>query len=306
MTRPAATEFAPFYAAYVARVPETDPLPALEAQPTELLGIADRIAPEDELFRYAPDKWSVRQLFGHLIDTERVMGYRAFCIARGEVKALPGFDEKEYVSNADSEDHPVKELAHEFAAVRHANLWRSAAGQTSTGAVPGRPTGNLTDGPSLHHAGNAASRGNTEGKNTEEVKGKGKISLHEVYTSSLWWPLMSPATSIGRAAFYTTLLTTRSHPIETVWSWHAAAINACQKRSLRKWCWDGSTASRDDRGINHTWSTFGDMARYRLPHQIERWSCTTGLLNDDRVGSAPAITRRFAQCKQGGVAVVLP
>ena len=85
--------------------------------------LADRIAPEDELFRYAPDKWSVRQTFGHLIDTERVMGYRAFCIARGEVKPLPGFDEKEYVARADSDERSVKELAHEFAAVRHANLW---------------------------------------------------------------------------------------------------------------------------------------------------------------------------------------
>jgi hypothetical protein len=104
-------------------VPESDPLPALEAQPAELLTIADRVAPEDELFRYAPGKWSVRQLFGHMIDTERVMGYRAFCIARGETKPLPGFDENEYVARADSEERPVKELAHEFAAVRNANLW---------------------------------------------------------------------------------------------------------------------------------------------------------------------------------------
>ncbi len=121
--RPSDTEFAPFYAAYIARVPESDPLPALEAQPAELQVIADRIAPDDELFRYAPDKWSVRQLFGHLIDTERVMGYRAFCIARGEVKPLPGFDEKDYVARADSDERPVKALVHEFAAVRHANLW---------------------------------------------------------------------------------------------------------------------------------------------------------------------------------------
>jgi DinB superfamily len=121
--RPADTEFAPFYAAYIARVPETDPLPALGAQPGELLALADRIAPEDELFRYAPDKWTVRQVFGHLIDTERVMGYRAFCIARGEAKPLPGFDEKEYVARADSDERSVKALAHEFAAVRHANLW---------------------------------------------------------------------------------------------------------------------------------------------------------------------------------------
>ena len=121
--RPADTEFAPFYATYIARVPETDPLPALEAQPAELQVIADHVAPDDELFRYAPDKWSVRQLFGHLIDTERVMGYRAFCIARGEVQPLPGFDEKAYVARADSDERPVKALAHEFAAVRHANLW---------------------------------------------------------------------------------------------------------------------------------------------------------------------------------------
>jgi hypothetical protein len=121
--RPASSEFAPFYAGYIARVPEADPLPALEAQPDELLALGDRLAPEDEHHRYAPDKWSVRQTFGHLIDTERVMGYRAFCIARGETKPLPGFDQNVYVEAAASDDRPVKELAHEFAAVRRANLW---------------------------------------------------------------------------------------------------------------------------------------------------------------------------------------
>lgn len=123
MQRPTSNEFAPFYAGYIARVPETDPLPSLESQPAELLALADRISPEDELFRYAPEKWSVREVFGHLIDTERVMGYRAFSIARGETKPLPGFDEKQFVAQADSEDRPVKELAHEFSAVRQANLW---------------------------------------------------------------------------------------------------------------------------------------------------------------------------------------
>ena len=123
MTRPGPTEFASFYAAYIARVPEIDPLPALEAQPGELLAIADRIDPDDELTAYEPGKWSVRQVFGHIIDTERVMGYRAFCIALGETKPLPGFSEKDYVAHADANDRPVKQLAHEFAAVRQANLW---------------------------------------------------------------------------------------------------------------------------------------------------------------------------------------
>ena len=121
--RPAESEFAPFYASYIARVPEADPVPPLEAQPAELLALADRMPPDRELFRYAPDKWSVRQTVGHMIDTERVMGYRAFSIARGEEKPLPGFDEKQYVACAGSDERPVKELAHEFAAVRLANLW---------------------------------------------------------------------------------------------------------------------------------------------------------------------------------------
>ena len=121
--RPDPTEFAPFYAAYIARVPETDVQTTLDAQPAELRALADSIAPDEELLRYAPDKWSIRQVFGHLIDTERVMGYRAFCIARGETRPLPGFDEKRYVAGADSNERSVTEMAHEFTAVRQANLW---------------------------------------------------------------------------------------------------------------------------------------------------------------------------------------
>ena len=160
MPRPTATEFAPFYAGYVARVPESDPLPALEAQPAELLAVADRIAPEDELFRYAPGKWSVRQVFGHLIDTERVMGYRAFCIARGETKPLPGFSETDYVARDDSDDRPVKALAHEFGAVRQANLWAirrwsdeqwSTTGNANGAAVSARAIAYIMAGHVRHH-----------------------------------------------------------------------------------------------------------------------------------------------------------
>ena len=142
MSRPAETEFAPFYAAYISRVPEIDPLPVLEAQPAEIRAIANCIAPEDELFRYAAEKWTIRQTFGHLIDTERVMGYRAFCISRGEAKALPGFDEKAYVANADSDERSVTELAHEFAAVRHANLWAMRRWTPDEWSLIGNANGN--------------------------------------------------------------------------------------------------------------------------------------------------------------------
>jgi len=140
--RPSDTEFAPFYAGYVARVPEANPVPALEAQPAEIRALADSMAPEDELFRYAPDKWSIRQTFGHLIDTERVMGYRAFCIARGETKPLPGFDQNNYVARADSDERSVTEMAHEFAAVRHANLWTIRKWTPEQWSLVGNANGN--------------------------------------------------------------------------------------------------------------------------------------------------------------------
>jgi hypothetical protein len=160
MRRPAETEFAPYYAAYISRVPETDLLPVLEAQPAEIRALADSIAPEDERFRYAADKWSVRQTFGHLIDTERVMGYRAFCIARGETKPLPGFDQNAYVATADSDDRSVMEMAHEFVAVRHANLWTmrrwtpeewSLVGNANGYPVSVRALGYIMAGHVRHH-----------------------------------------------------------------------------------------------------------------------------------------------------------
>jgi len=99
MQRPSDTEYAPFYAGYVALVPETDVLAALEGQVGE---IRRRLAPvtgERERQRYAEGKWSIRQVLGHLVDGERVFGYRAFCFSRGEAASLPSFDENQYVSS---------------------------------------------------------------------------------------------------------------------------------------------------------------------------------------------------------------
>ena len=77
---------------------------------------------EGERYRYAPGKWSVRELVGHLIDTERIMAYRAVCVARGETASLPGFDENAYVANATFDDYPLPELLNEFVHVREGHL----------------------------------------------------------------------------------------------------------------------------------------------------------------------------------------
>jgi hypothetical protein len=122
MVRPREDEYAPFYAGYVALVPETDVLAVLEGQADELRRLAASVAAERETYRYAEGKWSVREVLGHLVDGERVFGYRAFCISRGERAALPSFDEKQYVGEARCDAIPLRELADELALVRESNL----------------------------------------------------------------------------------------------------------------------------------------------------------------------------------------
>src|SRR5437867_3743052 len=94
---PRESEYAPYYQSYIARVTEEEILPVLRAQLDELDVLLNKVAPERESYRYAEGKWSIREVIGHLIDAERVFGYRAFSIARGERNSLPGFDEKEYM-----------------------------------------------------------------------------------------------------------------------------------------------------------------------------------------------------------------
>lgn len=119
---PAAGEYAPFYAGYVSRVPEEEILPVLEGQVGELRRLAEAVPPEGESFRYAPGKWSVREVFGHLADAERLFGYRALAVARGGREPLPGFDENGAVEQAGFDGVPLGELVDGWAAARRSNL----------------------------------------------------------------------------------------------------------------------------------------------------------------------------------------
>jgi hypothetical protein len=122
MGRPAATEYAPFYADYVGLVPEDDVVPVLAAQRDEVLKIAGGVPRDRETYRYADGKWTVRGIFGHIGDGERVFGYRAFCISRRDRNAFPGFDQDEYMAVEDYRDVPLGELAADFARLRESNL----------------------------------------------------------------------------------------------------------------------------------------------------------------------------------------
>lgn len=120
--RPAESEYAPFYGGYISKIQGEDVLEILESQSTELRQLASSTTPEREVFRYAPGKWSVREVFGHLIDGERIFGYRAFRIGRGDQTPLPGFDENEYVAASGYDDRDLSSLVEEFSLVRGGNL----------------------------------------------------------------------------------------------------------------------------------------------------------------------------------------
>ena len=122
MNRPLDSEYAPYYRGYVAQVTEEEILPVLRSQIDALDLLLDQVTPERETYRYAEGKWSIREVVGHLIDGERVFGYRALCIARGENQNLPGFDEKEYMLSAPYNRVGLEDLMSEFRLVRLSNI----------------------------------------------------------------------------------------------------------------------------------------------------------------------------------------
>jgi hypothetical protein len=122
MHRPAETEYAPDYQGYISQVDEEEIVPVLRSQLDDLDLLFSKVGPERETYRYAEGKWSIREIAGHLIDGERVFGYRAFCIARGETQNLPGFDQNDYMLTAPYDGIELEDLLAEFRLVRLANI----------------------------------------------------------------------------------------------------------------------------------------------------------------------------------------
>lgn len=119
---PAADEYAPYYGRYIAQVPTGDILHQLDRQREDVLARFRGVPESKGAHRYAPGKWSVRQVVCHLSDTERIMAYRALRIARGDATPLPGFDENAYAPESGADAVPLAELVAEFADVRRASL----------------------------------------------------------------------------------------------------------------------------------------------------------------------------------------
>jgi hypothetical protein len=120
---PDASEYAPYYGRYISLVRAGDILAALEEQPRETQKLLSGLSETQGHYRYAPGKWSVKELLGHLIDTERVFAYRALRIARNDRTPLAGFEQDDYVRQGNFEVQPLANLIEEFACVRRASLF---------------------------------------------------------------------------------------------------------------------------------------------------------------------------------------
>lgn len=120
--RPHASEHLEYYSKYVDRVPDGDLLQMLHAQLDETLALVRGLPEEQGGHRYAPGKWSIREVLGHVIDTERVFAYRALRIARGDATPMEGFDENAYADTSDADARTLADLADELEHLRLGNI----------------------------------------------------------------------------------------------------------------------------------------------------------------------------------------
>ncbi len=122
LPRPTADEFAPFYAGYVAKVPDGEILKFLEAQLREVRSLLSTIPEGRGVHRYAEGKWSIKEVIGHLCDAERIFSYRALRIARNDDTPLAGFDENKYVPAGKFDARTMASLVDEVVQVRDATM----------------------------------------------------------------------------------------------------------------------------------------------------------------------------------------
>lgn len=120
--RPPATEYLDYFERYISLVPGEKVVPVLTSQIATVRGRLAGLSDTQASFRYAPDKWSVRESLGHLIDTERVFGYRALWFARGNTEPLPGMDQDPFAASAHHDACNIDELVDEFCSLRESHV----------------------------------------------------------------------------------------------------------------------------------------------------------------------------------------
>ena len=122
MNRPQIHEYPAWAETYIKLIDGNDIINLLERQATEYPSFIRELIEKAD-YAYAPGKWTIKEMAGHIIDTERILVYRLTCFARNDQQSLPGFEEDDYVSNAHFGDRSLLSLSEEFSLLRRSNLY---------------------------------------------------------------------------------------------------------------------------------------------------------------------------------------
>jgi hypothetical protein len=160
ISTPDRNEAAEYYFTYIDQVPDGEICDILRAQSGEMCTLLESISDDQSRHRYAPDKWTIRQVVGHINDTERLFVFRALWFARGFDSPLPSFDQHVAVATAGADERSWRSLIDEFGAVRASTLAFFSALPADAWARRGIASGNpftvralayLTAGHVIHH-----------------------------------------------------------------------------------------------------------------------------------------------------------
>jgi len=122
MTRPKPSEYPEYFLQYINLVQGENPIKSLEMQIFTMQSILSDVPEEKEDYTYEKGKWTLKEVVGHVIDTERVMAYRALAIARGDKTSLPPFEPEDYMKHSSFNKRTLYDLAHEFGQLRGSNI----------------------------------------------------------------------------------------------------------------------------------------------------------------------------------------
>lgn len=160
LQRPLTSEYPEYYVPYVNLVPEGDLLTILNEDLKSTMALFEGMSNEEGHFRYAPDKWSIKEVLGHMTDTERIMSYRLLRIGRGDQTALAGFNENEFVEGSQINNKSINDILEDFVATRKATItliknmpaeaW-SYKGNANNTEVTTRAIGYIIAGHAIHH-----------------------------------------------------------------------------------------------------------------------------------------------------------
>jgi uncharacterized damage-inducible protein DinB len=162
IARPEADEFFEYYDRYIAKVPEGNLISLLREQAVETVTMLQDLSPHQANYAYAPGKWSVKEVVGHITDAERIFAYRALRISRHDQTPLASFDENAYVEHANFGSRSLADLLEEFQLVRASSIHLAKSMDAETLALRGMASGHAVSvralfyiiaGHERHHAG---------------------------------------------------------------------------------------------------------------------------------------------------------